>query len=614
MVKTVEQDLAETMARIHVAEQITEQHLAVQWARTLRNYRGNYATGAGDGDVSLPLNIVFALTDAIVPSVYFRDPAINIRATVPNTENLVKFREERLNYLIKRQKFKRQARKTVVDAYLFGIGIFKIGYESEFKRNYEPVYNEETGEQEVDGKGNPISEANGSVFVQEPSGRMRMIMEADGYGAPPGRDYPLLDENIEREFPYAVRWSPWDFLKDPLSMSVDASDAEWIAFRSSLPVDVVRNHPLWKNNKTVEPTQEPDFIKNMRDRQLVDTLQESKRVQVYEFYCKQYDKKTKSMRVYLKVVVKGHDKFLYNGPSPLAVRGFPMVGYSFIDNPESPFPLSPIEMVRPQIDAINVARTQAANHRERFHQKYLYNKNAGVTKHQAMRFARGGIGSVLEVKLPQDMPASHAFMPAATPSLDQAINNEVDNYWTDIQKASGINEHHLGGSGIARQATQASYIESALGVRLNMKQDLIADAIIEVCSKWTDLDRQFGDYEDTYKLTGVTPEEWQTFVVAESIPEDFDMSADMQIAAFQAVEQEKKEMMELLNLIVNIPGMNLSPVFERTFKAFGFPTPGTMYAPPQPEMMDPAAEGKGVGSLSETAVDSSSANKALNAP
>lgn len=608
MTKTEQDDLVKTLARIEVAEQITETHLSRQWALTLANYRGKYNTGAGEGDVSLPVNIVHALTDAIVPSVYFRDPAIRLRATIQNTETLVKFREERLNYLIKKQKFKKEARRAVVDAFLFGVGLFKIGYEAEFERAYDPVFHPETGEAEVDAQGQPLFEADGALFVQEASGRMSMVREADGYGAGPGRDYPFLDESIEREFPYAKRWSPWDFLKDPLSLMPDCSDAEWIAFRASLPVDVVRNHPQWKNNKDVEPTQEPDFIRNVRDRHIVETLEESKRVQVYEVYCKQYDKKSKSMRVYLKVVVKGHNKFLYHGPSPLAVRGFPVVGFSFIDNPESPFPLSPVEMVRPQIDAINIARTQAANHRERFHHKYLFNKNAGVTERDAKRFARGKIGAVLGVKVPPEMPASTAFQPAAVPSIDQAINQEVLNYWSDIQRGTGINEHHLGGAGIARQATQASYIESALGVRLNMKQDLIADAILEVCAKWTDLDRQYGQYEESYKLTGIQPEVWETFVVAESIPADFDMSADMHIAAFQAVEQEKKEMLELLNLTANIPGVNMAPILERVFKAYGFPTPETMFQQPPPMM--PGEEG--TGSLSETAIDSSSANRALN--
>lgn len=608
---TVQEDLTKTLARIEVAEHITQSYLSGRWKKTLENYRGNYETGAGPGDVSLPVNIVHALADAIVPSVYFRDPAIRIRATMPNTELLVKFREERLNYLLKRQRFKRQAREVILDAYLFGIGYWKVGYEVEFKRNYEPILNEETGEIETDAQGNPLLEADGQIFVEEKSGRVRLLQEADGYGAGPGRDYPFLDEYIEREYPYAVRWSPWDFLKDPLSLKADCSDAEWIAFRSSLPVDVVKANPLWKNTANLEATQEPDFVKAIRNRETVRDLEESKRVQVYEVYCKKMDKRTGTVRTYLKVVVKGHKHFLYNGPSPLAVRGFPVVALSFITNPESPFPLSPIEMVRPQIDAINVARTQAANHRERFHHKYVYNSNTGITKRIAQKFARGGMGAVVEVKMPLDIPAANAFQPVAVPPLDQALNNEVENYWRDIQRDTGVTENTLGGAGIARQATQANYIESALGVRLNMKQDLIGDAIIEVCHKWTDLDRQYGDYEETYQITGVDEQTWQTFMVADSVPADFDMSADMMIAAFQAVEQEKKELMDLLNITANLPGNNIAPIMERLYKAFGFPTPGLMYQPPEQAPLGPDGKPIPTQSLSQGAIDASSANKAL---
>lgn len=282
---------------------------------------------------------------------------------------------------------------------------------------------------------------------------------------------------------------------------------------------------------------------------------------------------------------------------------------AFLDNPESPYPLAPIESVRAQIDAINIANTQAANHRERFHHKYLFNKNAGITEKDAKKFARGGIGAVLGIRQDPSIPPNKAFQPADVPMIDQSLLQDIINQWDNVQKVSGVNEHHLGGTGIARQATQASYIESALGVRLNMKQDLMADAMVSICGKFTDLLRQYGDYTQTLKITGVDQQTWDTFKVSESIPQDFDISADMQVAGYQAQEQEKNEMLQFLNIVGNIPGFNLQPIIERLARAFGFPTPELMYQQPPPQV--PGQEGP-IQSLSQGAIDSSSANRFLN--
>lgn len=615
--KKTAEELTQWRTRLTVADQLTQQHLHTSWDRTLKNYRGEYFTGAALRDISLPVNVVQALSQVVVPSVYFRDPATRIKPTIPGTDQLVRFHEAHLNHLIRRSKLKRQARRVALDAYLFGWGHFKIGYEVQVERNYQPILDPETGETLTDRNGNPLLEDGKSdaVYIEE-AGRVRLLIEHEGQGAGPGRDYPQLNEYIEREYPYAIRWSPWDTFKDPLSLMPDDSDAEWVGFRTSMTVDEVRNHPYWENTSKVEPTQEPDFVRALRQRNMIDGLAETDRVHVHEIYHKVYDKRTNSHRVFLKVIADGANDFLFRDLSPLKVRGFPKVTLSFLDNPESPWPLAPIEAVRPQIDAINIANTQKANHRERFHHKYLYNKNAGISERDARRFARGGIGSVLGVKMEPNSDPKKAFQPADVPPIDQSLNVELDSYWRDIQRVDGTNEHHMGGAGIARQATQATFIESALGVRLNMKKDLLADALIEVMQKWTDLDRQYGDYERTYKITGIDGDTWQTYVLAEAIPEDFDLLIDMHSAGHDATMSERRDLTEFLNLTANLPEINRTAILKRLAQLYFFSNPDIVLQPQPQPAIDPATgqpvEGQPIGSLAETAIDTNRANQSLN--
>lgn len=602
-------------SRINIADNILHTVLHSQWRQTLENYRGLYFTGARPNDVSLPVNVVQSLAGVLVPSVYFRDPAIRLRATIPNTDLLVSFHEAWLNYSIRRTRLKRQMWRSILDAYLFGVAHLKIGWETVVEKAYDPATDPETGEPLKDTAGNPLLlDDAGNVFVEETSGRVRMLIEQDGHGAPPGRDYPMLNEYVEREKPYAIRWSPWDFLKDPSSLMLDNSDAEWICYRSSVPVEEVRENPYYENNKEVEPTHEPSYIRSLRNR---ERFREGIRdnVTLYELYCKKYDRSTNSYRMYMKVFAEGHDEFLFNDVSPLATRGFPGVSWGFLLNPESGDPLSPVEILRPQIDAINVARTQAANHRERFHHKYLYKKNRGITERDAKRFARGGIGSVLGVKLDDDnADVRKAFQAAETPPLPPELWQEIENYWNDIRRVDGTPPTHLGGSDVARQATQASYIEGAIGVRMSMKQDIIADAVLEAMSKWTDLARQYADNKWTTKVLGSDgAEQWQTMIVSEAIPDDFDSMADMHLSSYQGSQNTKAELREFLNLVANLPGINLQPIITRLAREYGFPTPEMIYTQPQPQPVAPGQQQpRPVGSLSENAIDSSSANRALN--
>jgi hypothetical protein len=417
---------------------------------------------------------------------------------------------------------------------------------------------------------------------------------------------PTLYEYIRREQPFANRWSPWDVLKDPGSVMQDHSDAEWVAFRNHPKVEEVQNHPFYENNKKVEPTHLPDYIRDIREQKDAKTFEvDPDRVELFEIYYKEYDKDIRGYRMHLRVQATGHDEALFDDISPYNIEGFPLETVSFLGDPERAQSLSMIDVLRPQIDSVNVSLTQLANFRERFSQKYIYDKNR-TTEREAQRFASGRIASVIGVRMPAGEDVRTAFRPVETPPLDQTLLVQLDQDWNNVQKLSGLTDVQLGGPGIARQATQVNAIEGALGVRLQEMADRLADGILGVLRKEKQLLQQFGDYPVALKITQKGEEVWHQFTAADDIPDDLDFTFDIHTAAFQSRAAEKTETLELLNIVGNL-GHNLTPIFERLYKAYGYPDVGSIIGQPQPV---PGEEP--VQSLSANAIDSNRANRTLN--
>ena len=106
-----------------------------KWNTWREFYRGEWA-----GDI-LPNNLFFKMIRTIVPRIYFRNPSISIIATKPGFENaiLAKILERTDNKLIRRMKLKKHMKRIVQSGWMFGTGIGKIGFGSQFQSTPETI-------------------------------------------------------------------------------------------------------------------------------------------------------------------------------------------------------------------------------------------------------------------------------------------------------------------------------------------------------------------------------------------------------------------------------------------------------------------------------------------
>lgn len=619
--KKDDEKLQKWLARMAIATQYQETQLSKGWMQTLNNYRGLYSTGTSGDEHRVTVDVVKMILGLMVPAIYFRDPSIKITPRRPGTEMECRFTETLLNYYIKELKLKKVIQQSIKDALMFGVAYVKWGFTAQVEeQDLTPVVNPETGEPMADGSGYPLlSDPTGAIFIEEPGGVIP-FMDKDGNRIPPGQLKPTQRENVKWQAPFAERWSPFDVLRDPRSLKADLSDAGWVAFRVTAPLEEVKNNPAFIKAKDLVSNTQPDFLKNVREynKKRLHEINDDDYFTYYEIWCKEYNPKTKSWSLYMKVVADGCDHFLYDDLSPYQIDNFPCSVLAFEEDPESGQPLSLIEAVRSQIQVINVSRTQYTNHRERFNQKMVFNRSAGITDADAKRIAKARYGAFIGVKLEPGVDPRTAIRPLEIPPMDPNVYGDSEIALGDIRRVLGIPEHYLGGQDVARQATQAGYIENALNIRINEKQDIVGDFLVEILRGWKQVLQQYGDFEKEFQITLMGQEMWQNFHVSQNIPDDLDFLVDMYPSTFQSKEQERQEILELLNLTANIPEVNRMVLLERLFRAYGYADPSMLIQPVQPPMlgpdgqpMEPGAE-QSMGSLSQGAIDTNSANAALN--
>lgn len=599
---TKEEKLKQIWDDIHAAEKVLETELAPRWNTILQQARGEYVIVQDQYGHGFSVDVVEALSSLIVPSIYFRDPRILCNPTRPQDERRCKITETIINYWIRELGLKKQAERCVLDAFLFGEAYMKLGYNPSLDRILEPITDNlgqplDTGEKvdPVTGETRPgeplLRDSKGNVWVER-GGRFVQIMDKDGDIPPLGQEMIEINEYMRRGQLYAVRWEPWNFLRDPEAKYVDCSDSTWVAFRAVLPLKQVKGNPRYKNTSTLKGTQiAPSAIERSMYKIFpmfrTHVPEELDRVELYEVWRKEWNDDLKRWDMWLYVMVKGHDKFLLEEKSPWLAEGFPVQVLAFREDPGNSHPQSIIEKVQPQINTMNLARTQFANFRERFRSKYIANSTV-IDEADALNVIQGK-EELAMVTVDEGVDLATVMKGLDIPELNPAILGDYDLALREIRIVSGITEDMLGGAGPGRQATQASYIQGAANVRLQHKQDRIGEFVKGIAKYWKQLLQQFGDYQMAVRIEGTVQEqEWAEITVAEEIPDDIAFDVDVYPSAFQSKEAQLQSAMSMYNLLRQDPLIQPEKLINKVLKAFGESAPEAFIMPPQPPQIDPA--------------------------
>lgn len=493
-----------------------------RWDAAIRYYRNDHSSGREtndshtDGNTNLATrgveteNIVFANASALVPSIYAKNPSVEVSMDDKEFEDFGTVCSRLIDVLFRTKhkpgvNMKRKGRKAVILANLTNYAYFEVGYT--FKENAS-----ETVIEQLEKCGKELQEAKSAKEIQEIEGKL-MAME---------RRLDLL----EPSGPWVKLRRPHDVLFDPDATEIE--DAAWLMIGDYLSTAYLREVYGRKNEKgEYESVFHPSHVLRVEanDKDALDdevknfslfasdntksytdlgfdseeAYQKAQRTRVWYVW----DKATR--RIYL---FNEHDWSypLWVWEDPYDFPGFfPIVPLSFYDDPIDMYAKSEVVMYLDQQDAINMINNEVAKVRSYIVGKAIYNKSIIKDEKLVEEFLEGTNKRVLGVDLPPDGDVTKllsAFVPQSAQFLNTLVFDK-SRLLEAIDRVSSVTNVMRGVEYKTNTTNKAieSY-QSNTQSRLDEKIDAVEDALGEVGEMLLHLCMHHMEADDVKKLLG----------------------------------------------------------------------------------------------------------------
>ncbi len=388
------------------------------WDRWRAYYRGNWS-----GDV-LPVNLFFTLMRTVVPRVYFRNPSISIGPAKPGLVNMgfARILERIDNKLMRQMGMKKQIKRGVQAAFMFGTGFSKVGF--------------------------------GGFYAPTPSPESTMF---DKKGS--------LVEYRERTFPNM----PWFSNLHPGSVIVpdglmDYNTSRWVVHEIRRPLDDIRADQRFDNTTGLKSTSSDSFKPGDRMHEKNGLLYEVR------------DAKTQT--VFVIAPDKDGDKVIFFGHDDLQDKGFPIRPLIFNEDDEFFWGVPDSQILEPYQLEINEIKTQMMKHRRIAIVKILV-RERGMSTEDAEKLVSEDVAAVAFVR--GDPRAIVQTMQASSIPID--LFRAAEAIVQDVRESIGFSRNQFGefnSQSGDTTATEANIVRQASEIRVDERRDMIADMIVEV--------------------------------------------------------------------------------------------------------------------------------------
>lgn len=396
------------------------------WGRWRNYYRGLWRT-----DI-LPSNLFFKMVRTIVPRIYFRDPSVSITSKRSGLEFalMAQLLERTDNSLLQVMKMKKQIKLLVQDNFMFGTGIGKLGFGSQFQSSPETL---------------------GTTVAPLVRGKEAL-------------EYNL---NIQPNMPWFLRASPSTYVIEAGAPNKDA--ARWDCHIIRRPVEDVHQDPRLSNAKGLGPTSyQMDVIKQnpLSIRYATD------QVEMYEVR----DRKTGKVFIISpaereKTLLFEDDAFFNYGIDPTKTVVFNEDDENFWGVPDA-------QILEPNQLEINEIRTLRMFHRRLSVMKILA-KRGSITKEEVDKLLSPDVAAVAWVDGDLNQSVKHLTGESIPSDLTEAEMNVLQ----DVRESLGFSRNEFGefkpGSK-SPTATESNNVKVASEIRVDERRDMLADMLTEV--------------------------------------------------------------------------------------------------------------------------------------
>ena len=484
---------------VKLAEEYKEKYAdSKRWKIWTDMYRNDYK------DNVLPVNQIFSVGRTLIPRVYFRNPRIVVTPTRPDMWIQSRIVEALDNWLLSRIGMKKQMKRIILDTFLYGTGIGKSGYDSEYGFDGEETRELSEYEQELQNEGYPVRE----------------------------EDRIEYDTNIIPGMPWYKRTHPEDIFM-PWGV-LEMNESPWVINRFIRQVDDVKADKMYSNTDDLNATHRSRAIdgKSISQSALKERFEDSY-VELWEVY----DMKKSKVRVY----ATGHNKWLRE--DDLILDQLPFDSLIWNENPDSFWGVSDCKMIEPQQKELNEIRTQYQQHRKFAILKLMVTEGS-LSPEAKKALTSGDPGAIVEVSDEIDKNIK-----ILTPYLSNDLLNAAQEIRRDIRENVGFSRNSMGefDSSSRRTAYEAGVVNEAMQIRVDERRDVAADLLVNAVRRFNQYLFEYWSQPKVAKVLGMPDAaQWIQFT-GDQIRGEYNLVIDPDTAKAVSSERRKQESLQFAN-------------------------------------------------------------------
>lgn len=528
-------------------------------------------------------NIIMSTGDALMSSLTVPYPKVLVSARRPDLVSVAKIVETVDDMLIEDMNLSDEMESVTLNTFLFGTGIVKIGFDSEF--GFDPRY-------DMGGAVMPI----GATLNQFSS-----KMERIEYNA-----------NITPGMPWAKSVLPHDIVV-PWGVK-DIDEAQWIAHRIVRHVDDVKADVRYQTRGLKPIMTMKDFAKSYESVRKPYRMGSDAPLNSWEAgdveYVEMWEiRDVKSGKIV--VIASGHDRFLRNEMDTLQLGGLPFVAMRFVPRSRN-FWVTPdayyLEQSHAELTDIAIQRQK---HRRLSVLKLLVQEGA-IEQTELDKLLSSEVGGV--VKINQSVSDIRTAVTTFTPSINNQLPIEEENVRRNSREMVGMSRNQLGEfeSSGRRSATEAATVAQASNLRMDRRQSRVAKTYSDVIWVVNKLVSKFWTTPRTAMVMDPSGQQlWLNFTGADLVG-DYRYKIRFSVESQQTPEGRRQEALSLYSALRADPMINPVELANVLSRAYNDPNLELVFSGPQMMLnqqaqMQQAAQGgqqqqkpKGGGRIAQT--------------
>jgi hypothetical protein len=476
-------------------------------------------------------NLVFEQGDALLSGVSVSNPYIMVEPEHPSSVSTAPAVEGLDNQLLRKLNLQQTVEDATLNNYLFGVGIIKLGYDSEF--GYDPYFDAGT-----------VNDPWGMTFTQFNKKGQRI----EYLGINPG-------------MPWMASVHPKDFVVPWGTKRIE--DAPWCAHRVVRLNRDIKADPKYKNKMRLEPqlTMESyieSFLLAEKRKYRIDA--EKRRVAthsgklLYNELWEIHDRRTG--KVY--VICFDHKNFLRNKRDLLQVNTeLPFITAKFVPSTRT-FWSTPLSfyLIQHQTEMFDIA-VQSSKQRRTSGLKWLILEEALSSDEEDKAL---GTDCGIFVKVNAAMTNLQNVVKAFPTANNYDLMNDANHIRGNARSVIGYSRNQMGEFDAAsrRTATESTIVNQGSQKRESRRFNAVEWLYVEPTRKMNNMLFRFWKRQRSIK---VGPKEWQQFAGAD-LRGDYSYDINLGTKDPMSLMQRKLWALQLFGTLAAIPGANISALWQ----------------------------------------------------